>query len=114
MNKASGHGAAAVEQCIEHCLHCHRTCLQEAMTHCLAVGGAHVEQNHLRLMLNCAELCQVSANFMISGNPLHGVVCAACAEICAHCADSCGEIEGMEACAGVCRRCAEHCRAMAA
>lgn len=58
------------------CLDCHSMCLQMAMRYCLERGGRHVEQKHLRLMLNCAEICQTSANFMLSGSPLHGRVCA--------------------------------------
>lgn len=104
----------SVDECTEQCLTCYQTCLKEAMQHCLAEGGAHVEQNHLRLMLNCAELCQVCANFMISGNPLHHHVCRACAAICKACADSCAAISGMETCADTCRRSSQSCEAMAA
>ena len=38
------------QQCIDDCLDCHRTCLQEAMNHCLQAGGEHVAPAHFRLM----------------------------------------------------------------
>ncbi len=57
--------------------------------HCLAVGGKHVEASHFRLMINCAEICQASTNFMLSGSVFHQKVCAVCAEICDACAKSC-------------------------
>jgi hypothetical protein len=103
-----------MQSCIDACTECHATCLQTAMTHCLEVGGAHVEPEHLRLMINCAELCQTAANFMLSNSPLHAAVCAACAQVCDACAASCERIGGMERCAEICRRCAASCATMGA
>ena len=102
-----------IQQCIEECLNCHRVCLQEAMNHCLEAGGQHTEPTHFRLMINCAEICQTSANFMLSSSPHHAKVCGVCAEICTACAESCAAIPDMEMCAQTCRRCAESCRQMA-
>ncbi len=103
-----------MEACIAECLNCHRTCLHMAMTHCLEKGGAHTEPTHLRLMTNCAEICQTSANFMVSGSELHRLTCGVCAEICERCAESCDAIEGMADCAEACRNCAKSCREMSA
>ena len=97
---------------IKACLDCHSMCLQTAMSDCLERGGRHVEQHHFRLMLNCAELCQTSANFMLSGSPLHGRVRAVCAEACEECAKSCEQVGDMRECAEECRRCAKSCRTM--
>lgn len=102
-----------MQPCIDACSHCHETCLHAAMTHCLSVGGKHVEAPHFRLMINCAEICQTSANFLLSGSAFHQQVCAACAEICDACAKSCELVGGMEACAKACRECAVSCRNMA-
>jgi len=103
----------SMQQCIDECLNCHRVCLGEAMTHCLEAGGQHTEPTHFRLMINCAEMCQTSANFMLSGSPLHAKTCGVCAEVCTACAESCESIPEMEKCAETCRRCAEACRKMA-
>lgn len=105
--------AAAMQAAIEACLDCHRMCLQTAMNYCLEQGGLHVGAAHLRLMLNCAELCQTSANFMLSNSPLHGRVCGACAEICEACARSCEDVGDMRECKEECLRCAKSCRSMA-
>ena len=102
-----------MQSCIDACSHCHETCLHTAMTHCLAVGGKHVEASHFRLMINCAEICQTSANFMLSGSAFHQKVCAVCAEICDACAKSCEQVGGMGDCVKACRECAESCRKMA-
>jgi len=101
-----------MQACIDACNECHETCLQ-MLPYCLRAGGKHIEEQHLRLMINCAEICQTAANFMLSGSPLHGAVCAACAEICDACAESCEQVSDMEECAEACRRCAESCQDMA-
>jgi hypothetical protein len=63
-------------------------------------------------MMNCAEICQTSANFMLSSSSHHAQVCRICAEICDACAESCDKLDGMEDCAKACRDCARQCRTM--
>src|SRR5688572_31052060 len=101
-------------RCIELCLDCHKACVQ-TIPYCLQQGGHHAEANHIRLMMDCAEICQTSANFMLRGSDLHQHTCAACAEVCERCAADCATMAGdtrMAACAEMCRRCAESCRRM--
>lgn len=101
-----------IERCISECLNCHRICL-ETVQHCLQMGGKHASPEHIKLLLDCAEICQTSANFMLRGSNLHGRTCAVCAEVCTRCAESCeetGDGEQMRACAEACRSCAESCR----
>ena len=102
-----------MQSCIDACNRCHQTCLHEAMTHCLESGGKHVSPEHMRLMLNCAEICQTSANFMLSNSALSSRLCGVCAEACEACARSCEQVGDMEECIKVCRECAESCRQMA-
>jgi Domain of Unknown Function (DUF326) len=97
---------------MDACDQCHRMCLQSAMNHCLEAGGKHVEPSHFRLMMNCAEMCQTSLNFMLSNSHFSKQVCAVCAEICDACAESCDQLDGMEECARACRECAKSCRSM--
>lgn len=99
---------------IDRCLDCYQTCFSTAMSHCLPEGGKHIEGRYLGLMLNCAELCRTTAEFMMSNSPLHGRVCAACAEVCDACAESCEQVGGMAECVQACRACAESCREMSA
>lgn len=101
------------EQCLRDCTECHEVCLNTASVHCLEMGGKHVEPRHFRTMLDCAQICQTSADFLLRGSDLHMHTCRACAEICEACALSCEEVEGMPECVDACRRCAESCRAMA-
>jgi|SRR5579859_1283369 len=105
----------SMRSCIQECTNCHGTCV-ETVTHCLEMGGKHAEAAHIRLLLDCAEICQTSANFMLRGSDLHGRTCSVCAEVCERCAQDCesfGDDDHMQACAKACRSCAESCRNMA-
>ncbi len=105
---------AEMRACVEECLRCHSTCLGMASTHCLTLGGSHVEPGHFRLMLACAELCRTSAAMMLIATPHHKATCRDCAAICDECAASCEQVGDMTECVEACRRCAESCRRMAA
>jgi hypothetical protein len=104
--------ASNMQQCLDECIHCYRVCMQTAMNQCLETGGRHVESNHFRLMMNCAEICRTSTHFMLSSSSLHAHICAACEEICDACADNCEQIGGMDECVQACRSCAQSCRQM--
>ncbi|HEX2973768.1 MAG TPA: four-helix bundle copper-binding protein [Tepidisphaeraceae bacterium] len=104
-----------MQRCIDECSHCHAHCLS-TVQYCLEQGGRHAEANHIRLMLDCAEICQTSANFMIRGSNLHTRTCAVCAEVCEQCAQDCdqfGDDQMMRSCAEACRSCAASCQEMA-
>ena len=105
-----------MQQCIQECLNCHSICLA-TVAHCLEMGGTHASPQHIGLLLDCAEICQTSANFMLRGSALHTRTCGVCAEVCTRCAEECdrmGDDAQMRACAEQCRRCADSCRRMAA
>lgn len=103
-----------MRQCIKECLDCHATCLQ-TVTYCLQQGAEHAAPDHIRLLLDCVEICRTSADFMLRGSPLHARTCGICAELCELCAQDCdamGDDATMKACAEACRRCAASCRRM--
>ncbi len=105
-----------MQQCLQNCLDCHSICLSTVTVYCLQQTGKHTEAAHVRLMLDCAEICQTSANFMLRGSELHRLTCGVCAEVCERCAAECESFATdaqMQACADVCRRCAKSCRQMA-
>jgi hypothetical protein len=104
-----------MQRCIDDCQECHEICL-ETFSHCLLKGGRHAEAGHIRLLIDCAEICETSANFMIRGSDLNTETCRACAEICERCAEDCQRLaddDTMKRCVDLCRRCAESCRQMA-
>lgn len=101
--------------CIQNCTNCHNICVQTT-AYCIQMGGRHVEAEHLEILLDCADTCRISADFMLRGSSLHSQTCAVCAEACERCAQSCEAFEDdeqMRACAEACRRCSESCREMA-
>lgn len=106
---------AHMQRCIDDCTECHAICLS-TVRYCLTMGGEHAEAGHIGLMLDCADICATSADFMLRNSPMHGLTCGVCADVCLACAESCEQFAGdaqMEMCAEVCRRCADSCREMA-
>lgn len=104
-----------VLHCIQECTECHRVCLDTAQ-YCLQHGGENAEPEHVRLLLDCAEICQTCANFMIRNSDLHTIICEASAEVCQQCYEDCDQFDNdpqMKTCAEVCRRCSESCQQMA-
>jgi hypothetical protein len=82
------------------------------------MGGKHAAAEHIRQLLDCADICATSANFMLRSSPEHVRACALCAELCRTCADSCEKLEGddptLRECVEICRRCVQSCDEMAA
>ena len=101
--------------CIQNCQDCHRACLQ-TLFYCMSQGGRHAQPDHLRLLMDCADICATSAAFMLRASDLHAHTCGACAAVCRRCADDCaamGDDLRMKALADTCRHCAQSCAAMA-
>ena len=104
-----------IDQCLDNCQDAYRKC-SETIIHCMQMGGQHVNETHLRRLLDCAEICRTTADFLIRSDRYH-TVCGVCAEFCLACAESCEQFENndlMKACAEACRRCAESCQMMVA
>lgn len=99
------------DDCIANCTECHRVCL-ETMEYCLRMGGEHAALTHIRLLIDCAQICQTNADFMMRGSEF-AEICAACAEVCSRCGNNCALIDPddaqMQECAEVCLRCAAIC-----
>ena len=79
-----------MRQCIQSCLDCHSICL-ETLAYCLKKGDKHSGATHLQSLLDCAEICQVKANFMLRNSSCRHQVRLICALVCKRCAD-----EGMK------------------
>lgn len=98
--------------CIQNCIDTNRTCL-ETIAYCLQRGGAHSNESHIRLLHDCVEICQTSADFMIRSSTFYPQICGSCEAICKATADACEQVvhgdKMMQECADICRRCAESC-----
>jgi hypothetical protein len=105
----------AMRECIRNCVDCHGVCLQ-TIADCLELGGAHAGAGLIRLLFDCAQICETCSDFMLRDSDLHPRTCAVCAEVCERCAQACERFSDdarMQACAAACRQCASSCRQMA-
>ena len=105
---------ADANTCADLCQATRQSCL-ETMLYCLGRGGPYADADHIRLLADCAEMCQTAADFMLRESPLHGSVCAVCAEVCDQCAIECDAFaeSRLEQCARLCRQCAASCESLA-
>lgn len=103
-----------MNECIEACGDCANECKEVLFQHCIPMGGKHTEAAHVNLMVDCVQICRMTADFMLRGSETHMLTCALCAEICDACAASCEDFndEEMKECAELCRACAVSCRSM--
>jgi hypothetical protein len=104
-----------MQHCIDECTQCHAVCLG-TIQHFLAKGGLHAAPQHIRLLADCAQICQTSADFMIRSSDHYPLTCGVCADICQRCAEDCERMADdapIRRCAQTCRTCAESCRHMA-
>ena len=103
-----------MQECIENCMASHKSC-EQLIIHCLMKGGAHADANHIRTLMDCSQICRVSADFMLRDSQLYHQVAEVCALACQACADDCRQMSddnAMMACADICDRSAATCRAM--
>ena len=95
-------------------MNCHITCLKTAAQPSLELGGKHTQAEHFRLMLDCSQICQTTADFLLRGSDMCEIICGACALVCESCAGSCEATGDLDECVRATRRCAELCRRLAA
>lgn len=79
---------ADMPQCIQNYTHCHSICVQTT-AYSIQMGGNYGKAGHLESLLNCADMCRMSTDFMLRGFNLHSYICGMCAEACERCAQSC-------------------------
>ena len=100
-----------LRHCVELCQNCLSACM-ECFNHCLHLGGPHAGPAHLRLLADCADICRVTADFVLRASEFSNYPMGVCAFICERCADDCDALGGdavMEDCARACRACHAEC-----
>ena len=109
--------AQALEMCIIICNECAKVC-SSTLNYCLRMDEQHVEPNHIKTLIACAEICSLNAIWMSRDFELHTKLCQACADICDFCAISCEKVGAndriMNECDDICQRCAQSCLKMVA
>lgn len=96
----------ALNNCIEECNHCITACLEEQDVTMLA--------NCIKLDIDCAAICTITASFFARNSSHANHLLSECAEICNACADECEKhaesgMEHCKICADACRKCADAC-----
>ena len=101
-------------RCVQAAADCHQYCI-ETIVYCRQHGGSLAEPAHLRILLDCAEICQTTTDFMLRGSDFSPALNRLCADVADRCAISCERFRDdrqARACAEACRRCALLCREM--
>ena len=96
----------ALAECADACNYCSTACLEEKDVAMMA--------GCIKLDMDCAQICTLTAAFISRGSDHARHVLKECAEICRKCAEECGKHADMEhckRCAEACRKCAEACKA---
>ena len=57
-----------VQRAIDDCKECHAICVQ-TIQYSVQQGGPYVAPDHLRLLEDCAQLCQTQRRFHAAGFP---------------------------------------------
>jgi hypothetical protein len=91
-------------ECADACNRCSTACLEEQ--------DVKMMKECIRLDMDCAQICQLTAAFISRGSDHAGHLIKECAEICSKCAKECAKHKDMEhcaICAELCKKCAEAC-----
>jgi hypothetical protein len=104
-------GRDNVQACIDSCLRGQRECIM-TLTYLRDMGGAHIDPVRIRSLLDCADVCQAAATFLMRGSHRHIEMCAVAARISRDCADACDGTndQQLRKCVEACRTCEATCR----
>ncbi len=98
---------SVLAECADACNNCSTACLEEKDIQKMAAC--------IKLDMDCAQFCAVTAAFISRGSDHAKHLLKECAEICRKCAEECGKHSDMDhckVCAEACRKCAEACGKM--
>ncbi|MGH7584117.1 MAG: four-helix bundle copper-binding protein [Gemmatimonadales bacterium] len=101
------------QHCIDDCLNCQATC-EATLSYWLARDESQRDRSAMLVLLDCADICRVTAAFLLRRSPRYPEMCRFCAEICAACAGWCERFPRdtvMMECAAACRACGKTCEA---
>ncbi len=102
------------QACINECNKCAQACY-ECFKACLNEPDLNARKNCVSILVECAQMCQMSSAFMSMEGQFVKEHCIMCAAICDKCATECDMFKDdhCKKCAQECRTCAEECRKMA-
>lgn len=102
------------QQCIDVCNKCAQAC-NECFTLCLNESDIQARKNCLAILIECAQMCQMSSAHMAMEGQFAKEHCGVCASICKKCAEECSMFSDSHCteCAQICEECAKECTNMA-
>jgi hypothetical protein len=105
-----------VRACIEATSACYTVCT-ETLSYSLDGGGHLFDERHLRLLIDCCEVCQTTQNALLRSSEVGTMLAAVCVEVCEKVAENCRKVDGMDSqlmeCAETCDHTADCCRRLA-
>jgi hypothetical protein len=105
-----------MRDCIEATSACYTACAETLNYSSHEVGGIP-DLRHLRLLIDCSEVCQTTQDGMLRASELGIMLAAVCVEACEKVAESCRQLdpsdEQLAMCAEVCDHTADCCRRLA-
>jgi hypothetical protein len=104
-----------MKECLENCMNCYESC-SEAVARAVELGGRHAAAAQITLLMDCAEICLIHANYLRRASPRQSRLAAVCVDVCGQCAAECRTMAVdniFKQCAAVCERCMNSCERMA-
>lgn len=101
------------QACIDKCNSCTQTCY-ECYKACLNEPDVNARKNCIGMLIECAQMCQMSTSLMSMDGQFIKEHCTLCATICDKCAAECDMFQNDHCtkCATECYACAEECKKM--
>ena len=101
------------QTCIDECNRCAQACY-ECFEACINEPDLTARRNCVKTLIECAQMCQMSAGLMSMNGQFSKDHCNICAISCEKCAQECSMFKDdhCQRCAQECRKCADECRKM--
>ena len=97
--------------CINACIICAKAC-NKCFKECLEKDNINNLKEALSILVDCAEICYVTAVYMSQDNTFSEELSRSCSELCEKCAMICSSYEDLPCQASVqaCNQCAVACK----
>ncbi|HYE10768.1 MAG TPA: four-helix bundle copper-binding protein, partial [Patescibacteria group bacterium] len=92
--------ALSLQNCIDTCIKCAQAC-NKCFKACLEKDHINEMKEALSLLVDCAEMCYVTAAYMSKDNIFSEELSSSCAELCEKCASICEVYEDLHCQASV-------------
>jgi hypothetical protein len=101
----------SLQPCINACIICAKAC-NKCFKECLEKDNINELKEALSILVDCAEICYVTAVYMSRDGTFSEELSSSCAELCEKCASICEHYENLPCQDSVesCKQCAVACK----